>query len=474
MWSEEMDKKIRAAAENAAPGYDEKSWQGMEVLLNKHLPEKKKKRRIIFFLLAGLLVTGVTAYFISQKTSSGNNPVVENSSQQKNNQPAGTGIQQKTVTTPPSGNNNTNTPGITEAKPRPAETNTNGDVPTTAASSLQTPDPNKPVAAATGGNTTITKPAIPGNDKASANFNVRNGGVGGKRQSSINTTVSNAPVASNPDKPVPAGNETTTQIQPPVATDIVKDVAKTETAKELAETVQKESLIKPADSAITTTAKKEEPVKKDPAKKSGFFSKFFISFSAGPDLSTVGTDPGQWQGQYGAGIGYAFSDKWSVRTGFYVARKLYSADSNNYKTVFTSLPGGVYGPYKLSEIKANCLVYEIPVNVVYSFAKNKKHNWFVSAGISSYIMKTERYDCSYKNNIGQWQNHSYSYKNENTHLFSVAGISGGYQYNFNKRLFLMAEPYVKVPLTGVGQGKVKLNSIGGLFTIGYKPFATGK
>ena len=63
-----------------------------------------------------------------------------------------------------------------------------------------------------------------------------------------------------------------------------------------------------------------------------------------------------------------------------------------------------------------------------------------------------------------------SYKNENSHIFSVINLSGGYQYHFSDRFSLMAEPYVKIPLSGVGQGKVNLNSGGILFTAGFKPF----
>jgi len=35
---------------------------------------------------------------------------------------------------------------------------------------------------------------------------------------------------------------------------------------------------------------------------------------------------------------------------------------------------------------------------------------------------------------------------------------------------MMAEPYVKIPLTGVGQGKVQLNSGGIMFTAAFRPF----
>ena len=59
MQSEKMNIKIREAAENHHPAYDEKAWEKMEKLLDKHLPQKKDdRRRIIFFLLLFLLLGG--------------------------------------------------------------------------------------------------------------------------------------------------------------------------------------------------------------------------------------------------------------------------------------------------------------------------------------------------------------------------------------------------------------------------------
>jgi hypothetical protein len=89
-------------------------------------------------------------------------------------------------------------------------------------------------------------------------------------------------------------------------------------------------------------------------------------------------------------------------------------------------------------------------------------------------MKKETYEYYYKNSWGQLQSYMRTYKNENSHLFSVINLSGGYQYHFTNRFSLMAEPYIKIPASGIGAGKVKLNSTGILFTIGFKPFLKEK
>src|SRR5690349_1621973 len=63
MWSEEFDKRARDAAGNHSPVYDDKNWDNMEALLNKHLPVEKKKRRFIFWWILPIII-GVTGLLI--------------------------------------------------------------------------------------------------------------------------------------------------------------------------------------------------------------------------------------------------------------------------------------------------------------------------------------------------------------------------------------------------------------------------
>jgi hypothetical protein len=86
-------------------------------------------------------------------------------------------------------------------------------------------------------------------------------------------------------------------------------------------------------------------------------------------------------------------------------------------------------------------------------------------------MKSESYDYYYKYTLtGPTINSKWTTKNENKHFFSVLTLSGGYQHHLSKNISLTIEPYIKLPLSGVGYGKVKLNSGGMLFSIGAKPF----
>ena len=160
--------------------------------------------------------------------------------------------------------------------------------------------------------------------------------------------------------------------------------------------------------------------------------------------------------------------RFSVRAGFYAARKVYTADPEDYHP-----PYNFWNYYSnLKNIEANCKVYEIPVTVDYKISSNKKQSWFVSAGVSSLLMKEETYDYYYKpNSSPTYLTYSRTIYDQNKHYFSVLNLSGGYTRVLNKTISLQAEPYVKLSMTGVGYGKVDLNSGGILFSAIIKPFA---
>jgi hypothetical protein len=94
--------------------------------------------------------------------------------------------------------------------------------------------------------------------------------------------------------------------------------------------------------------------------------------------------------------------------------------------------------------------------------------------LSTFIMKKENYDYLYEYPNGTTYSRTKVIDNEYKHYFSVLTLSGGYQYKINKTFSLTAEPYIKFPLTGIGFGKVKLNSGGVLFSLGIKPFNSTK
>ena len=225
--------------------------------------------------------------------------------------------------------------------------------------------------------------------------------------------------------------------------------------------------MQPKDIATTgNTGKDANSAGKQKKINKSFARNFGIGLSAGPDVSAVRlNNTGKITVTYGAQLSYAFTHRFTLHTGFYVAKKIYSADKDDYH-----VPAGSVWNYDLENVDANCKVYEIPVTISYDFGKAKNHSWFAAAGLSSYLMKRESYVYYYKNSSGNTWHNPGTVNNKNKHYFSVLDISAGYKYSIDKRFSLIAEPYVKLPLTGIGEGKINLNSAGVLFTVSVKPF----
>jgi hypothetical protein len=211
-----------------------------------------------------------------------------------------------------------------------------------------------------------------------------------------------------------------------------------------------------------SSAMKPTPKKSRPGLLNGL--SFFVS--AGPDISKAqNSKTGKVTMSWGLGVAYTLN-RFTLKTGVFSANKIYWAGPDDYKLSYTP-PASL----KFMGADANCRVIEIPVKVSYNFAVKDRSNWFAGAGLSSYLMKREDYLYEYKSNTtGNSYYHSYETKNENKHYFSVLNLSGGYTYRLNKTFSLSAEPYIEVPLTGIGAGKVHLNSGGVLFTVGVSPF----
>jgi hypothetical protein len=444
MWSEEINKKIEEAEGSNHHAYNDQAWDKMELLLDKHLPQKRKKRRFILLLLP-LLLAGGTIFFINQQKRTNNTSITKQETKIVNPTP---------TSDKPTGNTGNQTTSSKEVTNQTSteEITLKNTLPGTSVQNPSAPDRQQ----ISSGEIKTSRYEL--DDKRTSQSFVRKNIPSKKertRGNDVNNIVSERTVMA--DLPVPLDNSVVNNNTDPVKTNtadpVLIDSSTTPKTIAAADTKQKD----------TTQAEITKTKVKDPKSKTSTGSKFSLNLSAGPDVSAVGVDnPGKIDMLYGVGVGYALSKRLTIRTGFFAVSKIYTADSGDYKTT--------YPIHKLNKIDANCLVYEIPVTLVYNFPSVKKHNWFVAGGLSSYLMKKETYGYHYENAWGQPQYYKRSYENENKHLFSVINLSGGYQYHFTDRFSIMAEPYIKIPTSGVGEGKVKLNSAGMLFTVGFKPF----
>ena len=180
-----------------------------------------------------------------------------------------------------------------------------------------------------------------------------------------------------------------------------------------------------------------------------------LSIMAAPDLS--GTRPlnGKLSGNIGLMATYRLTSRLGVSAGVLYARKLYQTDFANYRP-----SDGWSNPQRTPRfVDADCQVLDIPVNLHFDIAHRRRAAWFVSAGVSSYLMLRETYDYTYPP-------HEYGYPkqftlhNQNRHILGIGNVAVGYRRQIGAATSITVQPFIKVPLTGIGNGNLKLYSSG--------------
>ena len=128
-----------------------------------------------------------------------------------------------------------------------------------------------------------------------------------------------------------------------------------------------------------------------------------------------------------------------------------------------------YSRTRPDDIDAVCQVLDIPLNIGYQLFARGKSSFTLNTGLSSYVMLSEVYDYYYQDGgYGKPYTRTWQFRNENRHLFSIYNLSGLYSHRLTAAMALGVEPFVKVPLAGVGAGRVKLASGGIAFSLSYQ------
>jgi cytoskeletal protein RodZ len=186
---------------------------------------------------------------------------------------------------------------------------------------------------------------------------------------------------------------------------------------------------------------------------------------AGPDLSFISKSEMMKNPSLLLSImlEYRFSKRFSVQAGVAKSSKLYNATGAQYEW-----PDAWYSQKaRPTEIDANCKVLDIPINLRFDISQRPQSRWFATSGISSYRMLNEKYNYTYPPQTWgiKWPSWEGSTGN---YWFGVLNMSMGFERQIGRNLSIQAEPYLKLPLAGVGLGKIKLNTSGIFISARYR------
>jgi len=188
-------------------------------------------------------------------------------------------------------------------------------------------------------------------------------------------------------------------------------------------------------------------------KISGFHPQYTVTVLAASALNGVGSFE---DGKMGATGGLLFSvgltKRFTISTGAVYAKTPYNTEFYNYHTSYK---------FKVDPetVNADCRVLDIPLNIDYKFAEKGRNSLSVGSGLSTYFMLKENYHYNYANPNPYWLS-DVSIANRNSHFLGVLNLDATYQRQLNSKLSVALQPYLKLPLTDIGNGQVKLVTTG--------------
>ncbi len=194
------------------------------------------------------------------------------------------------------------------------------------------------------------------------------------------------------------------------------------------------------------------------------FSRFGVRLAFAPDANAVENFSSFAIGK-SAGIllEYKISKRFIIQAGAIYAAKTYDTSIDNYHAWAKNWSTR---PIKPNNVEGTCNMIDLPLNVRFNVFQKPNQTWFVSSGVSSYLMLKETYEYYYDTPTIPTGLPTYlTWKRDNDYYFSTLNISFGFEKRIGKGLSIQAEPYLKTPLTEVGRGKVNLYSSGLLFSI---------
>lgn len=189
-----------------------------------------------------------------------------------------------------------------------------------------------------------------------------------------------------------------------------------------------------------------------------------VTLNANPEWSSSKVLSSATRGwRIGGSINYDLNQHWQLNAGIAYSKKMYKGAGHTFVK-----ESGWMEDISPDVIDGKCYVIDIPVSATYCFNSTQQNGWYLQAGMSSYIINSEWYGFTYsQNSISQLNakgliplDEITINDNKNNHWVGVGTFAIGYQKRLNDHLRINIAPYMSVPLTGIGEGQLKLYSTG--------------
>lgn len=196
---------------------------------------------------------------------------------------------------------------------------------------------------------------------------------------------------------------------------------------------------------------------------------------AAPDFASVNSLAGDRPGStIGLTVDYQFANHLYIGSGLLLDRKIFSAYGQDFHA-----PAGFYAanglPDRIGIVKGTFEMLEIPLNLRYDFTVSGSTMFFLSSGLSSYLLVSQNNNYYYSS---YWNPRNSVCTPVSTpgksYLFSALNLSAGVETGLSNSLSLLIAPYMKIPVRGIGIGRVQMSTVGINFALRFAPVISRK
>lgn len=155
--------------------------------------------------------------------------------------------------------------------------------------------------------------------------------------------------------------------------------------------------------------------------------------------------------------GYRINAKLAVETGLLFAQKYYTTAGKYFskKEIGSMMQGGM----QVVQVQGSSSIFEIPVHLRYYVANKNNRRFFLSAGFSSYIITTE--SNKYFTSLNGAEEKLYGfYQTDRRYFVAAIDLGVGYEQSLGRKNNIRFEPYIQIPIKGIGIGNLPITGTG--------------
>jgi hypothetical protein len=285
------------------------------------------------------------------------------------------------------------------------------------------------------------------------------------------------PVVNNNKIGFNKSNVSNIEMQAEISTDESKSIANTEYADEstvitndlnkkqetsvagrteIIQEVKKNDEVKNIEHKITPLASAEKPGL--PLKKNRSEKGFYYGLGGGIGWNAI-KDQGFNNANFKAAFiaGYRINPFFSVESGISFSQKSYATTGKyfNMDEMHKANPSVT----EIMDVKGSSNLFELPLMIRYDMVRKNNHRLFSTIGLSSYLITMEN---NYYNVMmnGTAQPMHGTYSKDKIYYTASLDFGLGFEKDFSKKTHVRLEPYLQLPIGGIGVGKLPVKTIG--------------